>query len=91
MFDVRKPIVKVQVEIRGNTPSHDLGELKRATLALARDWSQKMITNKFPEGGWVRIRRFFFIKNKRLGKGGVGPGGPWAPGPDLALSFMRGY
>ena len=42
MFDFEKPIVKLQVEIRANNPSHDSCKRAGATLALAREWSQKM-------------------------------------------------
>ena len=48
MFDFEKPIVKLQVEIRANDPSHDPRKRRSAGLALARDWSQKMIMHKNP-------------------------------------------
>ena len=35
MFDVRKPKVKVQVQIRANNPSHNLRNRPGADLALA--------------------------------------------------------
>ena len=59
MFDFEKPIVKLQVEIRANNPSHDLCKRADATLALAREWSQKMIMKKIPRGGVGRIRRYY--------------------------------
>ena len=46
MFDFEKPIVKLQVEIRVNNPSHDRRKRGHAGLALARDWSQKMTIRK---------------------------------------------
>ena len=42
MFDFEKPIVKLQVEIRANNPSHEKHKRVQADLPLARDWSQKM-------------------------------------------------
>ena len=42
MFDFEKPIVKLQVENRANNPSHDLRKRGGATLALAREWLQKI-------------------------------------------------
>ena len=46
MFDFEKPIVKLQVEIRANNPSHDSRKRPGADFALARDWSQKMNIRK---------------------------------------------
>ena len=46
MFDFEKHIVELQVEIRANNPSHDLCKRADATLALAREWSQKMSISK---------------------------------------------
>ena len=59
MFDFEKPIVKLQVEIRANNPSHDRRKRGSADLALAREWSQKRIRKKIHRGGVGRIRRFY--------------------------------
>ena len=59
MFDFEKPIVKLQVEIRANNPSHDRRRRVQTDLALAREWSQKMIRKKIHRGGVGRIRRFY--------------------------------
>ena len=80
MFDFEKPIVKLQVEIRANNPSHDLCKRADATLALAREWSQKMIMKKIPRGGVGRIRRYYSYRIRYWGwalGGPGGPGGPW--------------
>ena len=45
-IDFEKLIVKLQVEIRANNPSHDSCKRADATLALAREWSQKMSISK---------------------------------------------
>ena len=59
MFDFEKPIVKLQVEIRANNPSHDRRKRRSADLALAREWSQKRIRKEIHRGGVGRIRRFY--------------------------------
>ena len=79
MFDFKKHIVKLQVEIRANNPSHDRRKRRSADLALARDWSQKMTIRKIYGPGWVGLRRYFIIRIKNWGRGWGGPWGPQAP------------
>ena len=55
MFDLNKSIIKLQVEIRANNPSHDSRKRPDADLALARDWSQKMNIRKIYGPGWVGL------------------------------------
>ena len=43
-FDIEKPIVKVQVEIRANNPSQRLCKRRGADLHLRREGSQNLIT-----------------------------------------------
>jgi len=58
MFDFEKHIVKLQVEIRANNPSHDRRRRVQTDLALAREGSQNMIRQENPGGGVGRIRRY---------------------------------